>query len=186
MHEWTGRDRLAAWKGTQARGGPYTSRSSRRPSDGSVEIQIPRAAGDDDDENPIPPAPEQVAAYRHLKDRDKQIMVNVLEALLKDFRKLLKEGYFPENEDENDETVPRIDTIKDLRRHVGLGTLHVLDLAKGGYAYFGLELGCTWDEEHGAGVLLHKSRVVAVGQADVSFDTHRAKRDGGRPLAKKR
>lgn len=33
----------------------------------------------------------------------------------------------------------------------------------------GFELDCNWDEEHGLGVLMHKNRVVKVGQADVSF-----------------
>ena len=182
MHEWTGQDRLPAWKGTQSRRGEYTSRSSRRPSDGTVDIEIPRAEGDEDDENPTPPYPEQVAAYKHLKEHDHEIAQKVLEALLKDFRKMVKEGYFPEDDDE----VPQIETVEEMRRHVGLGTLHVLDLAKAGHAYLGLELGCTWEEEHGAGVLLHKSRVVAVGQADVSFDSHAATRDGGKPLGSKK
>ncbi len=66
-----------------------------------------------------------------------------------------------------------------MRKNVGLGTLHMFGIAKKGVAYFGLELGCTWDEEHGAGVVLHKCRVVAVGQADTSFDTSRAIADGG-------
>jgi hypothetical protein len=55
-------------------------------------------------------------------------------------------------------------------------------VAKAGHAYVGLELGCTWDEEHGAGVLLHKGRVVEVGQADTSFDDHAAVKDGGTRL----
>ena len=52
-------------------------------------------------------------------------------------------------------------------------------IAKDGFAYIGLELGCTWDEEHGAGVLLHCGRIVDIGQADMSFNSHAAIADGG-------
>ncbi len=43
-------------------------------------------------------------------------------------------------------------------------------------------MGCTWDEEHGVGVLTHKGRVVKLGQADTAFDSHAAKKDGGKPI----
>lgn len=36
-------------------------------------------------------------------------------------------------------------------------------------AYVGYEFRCTWDEEHGMGVMTHKNRVVAIGGADVSI-----------------
>jgi hypothetical protein len=61
MHEWTGKDVLPAWAGTQERHGAYTSRSSSKPSKGSVVLNIPRL--DDNDADPMPPAPEHIAAY---------------------------------------------------------------------------------------------------------------------------
>lgn len=66
---------------------------------------------------------------------------------------------------------------------MGLTTVHVLSASLDGKAYVGFELGCDWDEEHGAGVLLHGKRVVDVGHASVSFhegdagaDARRAKK----------
>jgi hypothetical protein len=176
MHEWTGKDVLTAWAGTQERHGAYTSRSSKRPSKGSVMIQIPRLG--DDDANPRPPAPQQVAAYAYLKENQAQVTDAIMKALLADYKKLRKRWL----KHDPDLDLPEIETADQMRKNVGLGTLHMHGTAKAGHAYVGLELGCTWDEEHGAGVLLHKGRVVAVGQADTSFDDHAAAKDGGKPL----
>ena len=46
---------------------------------------------------------------------------------------------------------------------MGLASVHVLDVANAGVAYVGFELGCDWDDEHGAGVMTHKTRIVSFG-----------------------
>ena len=63
-----------------------------------------------------------------------------------------------------------------LRPLVGLGSVHVLSLAQDGVACIGFEFGCVWDGEHGAGVMTHRGRVIAVGQADCSFVEWMARR----------
>ena len=50
---------------------------------------------------------------------------------------------------------------------------------KDGLPCFGYEFGCTWDGEHGLGVLMHGKRVVEVGGADTAFTLWIAKRDAG-------
>jgi len=180
MHEWTGRDVLEAWAGTQERHGGYTSRSSKKRSKGSVMLQIPRIG--EDDANPKPPAPEQVAAYAYFKENQAEITETIMAALLKFYTKLRRTWL--KNNPEMEAELPEIHTTAEMRRNVGLGTLHMFDVAKKGHAYFGLELGCTWDEEHGAGVVLHRGRVVDVGQGDTGFDTHAAAKDGGVELGK--
>jgi hypothetical protein len=52
---------------------------------------------------------------------------------------------------------------------IGLSSVHVLSVAKDGIAYIGFEFGCTWDGEHGLGVMTHRDRVIEVGGADTSF-----------------
>lgn len=41
--------------------------------------------------------------------------------------------------------------------------------AADGLAYIGLQLGCDWDDEHGLGIVLHGTRVVEIGEADIAF-----------------
>jgi hypothetical protein len=83
------------------------------------------------------------------------------------------------------EEMPPIDRPEQLRALLGLSVVHVLKAAKGGAAYVGFEFGCTWEEEHGLGVMTHRGRVVEiplmggakVGHADVSFEEWIAEED---------
>jgi hypothetical protein len=179
MHEWTGRDVLPAWAGTQERHGAYTSRSSGKASKGSVVLNIPRL--DENDEHPLPPAPEQIAAYAYFKENQAEVTQAIMAVLLKDYTKTRRQWLKHDPELE----LPEIKAAEEMRKHVGLGTLHMFDVAQKGLAYFGLELGCTWDEEHGAGVVVHGDRVIAVGQADTSFTPDYAIEDGGVKIGRK-
>ena len=80
------------------------------------------------------------------------------------------------------EFMPDIKRNDDLRDMIGLGIVHVLSIAKDGHAYIGFEMGCTWDEEHGVGVMTHMGRVVGVGQGDMGFDSSAAENDGGKAI----
>lgn len=163
--EWTGRDRLISFAGFRA--------GSDKPSTGTVDLEIPRL--DDNHENPAPPSAEQVAAYRHLKENEATVANALLRAVFAKLRRMKREGYFQGMEEQE---IPRIPTPADLKANISIFAAHVLDYAKAGYAYIGLAFRCTWDEEHDLGVLLHKSRIVEVGQADTSIDQFAAKRDG--------
>jgi hypothetical protein len=176
MHEWTGQGTLKAFAGSQQRHGGYTSLSSKKPSKGTFSLDIPRL--DDDDANPKPPAPEQLAAYAHLIDNQDAVVESILTSLLKYYTKLRKSWL----KNQPDLDLPDITTRAEMKKNVGLGTLHMHPVAKAGHAYLGLELGCTWDEEHGTGILLHQSRILDIGQADTSFNTHTALADGATPL----
>ncbi len=50
-----------------------------------------------------------------------------------------------------------------------LSSVHVLDVFKDKIACVGFQFPMRLDEEHGAGVMTHKGRVIATGQADCSF-----------------
>lgn len=183
--DWEGSDVLTSWAGFQARGGPYTSRSSSRPSNGKVEVHVAAPPGNDEDEDgdsPPPPSPEQVAAYRYLKDNQNKVRDAVIDAVFKEYPKIRKRYDFGEDDEQDDNYMPVIREKDELRRLIGPGIVHVLNEAKAGHAYVGFEMGCTWDEEHGLGVLTHKGRVVEVGQADTAFVGHSVKEDGGKPI----
>jgi hypothetical protein len=183
--DWAGTDVLPSWAGFQSRGGAYTSRSSARPSKGKVEVQVtslPRGEDDDDADDAPPPSAEQVAGYRHLKENQDTVRDAVVAAVFKEYPKIRKSYDFGDDDHQDDHYMPVIKGKDELRNLIGLGIVHVLDHAKAGHAYVGFELGCTWDEEHGLGVLTHKGRVVEVGQADTAFDSHAAKKDGGKPI----
>ncbi len=72
-------------------------------------------------------------------------------------------------EEEYGYDVPVVNQPEELKELIKLHTVHVESGAKDGIAYLGFEFDCNWDEEHGLGVMMHGSRVLEVGQAEVSF-----------------
>jgi hypothetical protein len=55
--------------------------------------------------------------------------------------------------------------------------VHILPVERDGLGYIGFELGCSWDEEHGVGVMLHGGRIIDIGSADTAFLSWIAERD---------
>lgn len=176
---WEGKDTLPEWAGFQERLGAYTARSSDKPSKGQVNLSV-SVPGDDEAHPPALPSAEQVKAFAFLKENGPAVAQAILKAIYKKYPRL-RENYLYD-EEEAKECMPAIQKVEDLRKLIGLGTVHVLAVAKNGAAYVGFEFGCTWDEEHGLGVMTHGKRVIGVGDASKSFEPHNAKDDGGRDL----
>ena len=117
----------------------------------------------------------QVSAFQFLRDNEAALAAAVLESIFLEYPKL------PERDDVDPqaaaEAMPAIDRAEQLKPLIGLSGVHVLNVAKDEMAYIGFELGCTWDEDHGLGVVTHRNRVLEVGPADISFrppsDTHK-------------
>jgi hypothetical protein len=174
-YSWVGKVKLPSWAGFQARGGAYGSRSSKKRSDGTVRLDV----AVEDDEAQTPPNAAQIAAMRHLLDNEKAVASAVLEAIFEMYPEA-KAEYEAGYGEEEDETLPTISDPKELRALMGLSTVHILDVKKGAAAYIGFEFGCAWEEEHGAGVMTHRGRVVEVGQADTAFLEWIAERDAKR------
>ena len=73
--------------------------------------------------------------------------------------------------------MPAVRSTDDFRSLIGLHSLNVHQVEKDGLPYVGFELGCTWDDEHGLGVLMHGTRVVEIGGADTAILLWMAERD---------
>jgi hypothetical protein len=160
-YSWAGEVRLPSWAGFQSRRGPYASVSDKRPSDGTARLTV-------DAEAKARPTPEQVAAFQHLVDNEAAVAAAVGRALL-DYYPGEREAYLDAYDLEDSDEVPEVTDLTGLRSLVGLSSIHVLSLARDGMACIGFEFGCVWDGEHGAGVMTHRGRVIATGQADCSF-----------------
>lgn len=160
---WTGTVLLRSWAGFQSRRGAYGSLSAHIESDGSAGLNvIPQ-----DDDARTPPLPEQANAFGYLVDHEQTVSDSIQRAIFSRYPSMRDSyGY---SEEEAADLMPEIDGIEKLRSLIGLSNICVLPVAKSGIAYIGFEFGCTWDCEHGLGVMTHKDRVVEVGGADASF-----------------
>ncbi len=74
-----------------------------------------------------------------------------------------------------DEILPAVDTEDKLLKLVTPLNANVFKTEKDGSHFIGLEFNCTWDDEHGIGILIHNDRVLKHGGADVSFTEWMAK-----------
>lgn len=72
-------------------------------------------------------------------------------------------------DEDPDEVVPEIKEAEELASLCGLVALHVGGISNSGEPRFGIALGCSWEEEHGAGVRFIGLKVVEAGQASVAF-----------------
>jgi hypothetical protein len=102
-------------------------------------------------------------------DHDAAIRPKLFAALVDQYwemRDLVIECLIDENPDD---VVPAIDQPEDLAPLCGLVTVHIGGMNAAGEPIFGIELGCDWETEHGAGVQFEGLRVVESGDAAVAF-----------------
>jgi hypothetical protein len=163
-HFWEGRTVLHSWAGFQERLGAYASESSSEPSIGEVQLTVESP----DDSIPSSPSEAQVKGFCYMRDNEIAVQNQVLKAIFDVYPKW-REDYRDFLGEDLDRQMPVLNTPADLKRLIGLSTVHILDDEKDGLAYVGFEFGCTWEEEHGLGVMTIGDRVVEVGSAEESF-----------------
>ncbi|MCE9658374.1 MAG: hypothetical protein K8R60_07425 [Burkholderiales bacterium] len=73
------------------------------------------------------------------------------------------------DEEEMAKYLPDVNDVQGFRHLIGLHCIHVHPLEADGMPYAGYELGCTWDAEHGLGVLMHGTKVLEIGGADTAL-----------------
>jgi len=176
---WKCRTVLQSWRGFQSRQGSYGAVSSQAESDGTVRLSVtpPGSA------RAQPPSAEQASAYRHLLDHEDEIRDAVLHVIFDAYPAM--RARYPYGPALAATEMPLLDRPEQLRALVGLSVVHVLNVAKGGVAYVGFEFGCTWEEEHGLGVMTHLGRIIEVplmggakvGHADLASEEWIAQED---------
>lgn len=137
----------------------------------TIEIGADKVMHDEDKEI----TQEHILAYQFILDNQKDILIAIFEELLKVYPKWQDDyGY---DEDDKAEFMPYINTIEDLYRLIKPIGIHIICQSKESISYVGYEFDCTWDDEHGFGAMLHKDRIVEIGQADTAILTWIARRD---------
>ena len=157
---------LSSWKGFQSRQGFYGEKDSSEISNGFVKVFITGRQVD----YVKTTTQEQVNSISYLQNNSDKIRDEILNALFKQL---------PEIKEIYEDLVPEIKNIADFKNVLGLSIIHVMDSDKDGFSYIGYEFGCDWDDEHGIGVMMHKDRVIEIGQADTSFDSWITYKDNG-------
>lgn len=158
-----GKINLSSWKGFQSRNGPYGAKDSENPSDGTCWA---RTGGDASVEEPQI-EDFQTKAYSYLIENQIIVKEEILRALLNEYPKIQElYGY---DSMEKEEYMPNVTKAEDFKGLIGIANIHFLNVVKDDVGYIGFEFGCSWDEEHGLGVMTHKNRIIKIGGADTAF-----------------
>ncbi len=162
-YSWLGEVVLSSWAGFQTRRSSYGATSSQDESDGSAELHVAAI----DKKKRTPPSPEQCSAFQFLLDNEQAVTNAILREIFRRYPEEQKAyGY---SRKEAAKYMPNLTSADQLRLLIGLGHVHMLNVAKDGLAYIGFQIGCKWDDDHGVGVMTHRDRIVRVGGADTSF-----------------
>jgi uncharacterized protein DUF6985 len=169
-HCWTTTAVLSSWKGFQNRRGDYGAQVPGGPSEGRTRIVFaPEGRGTE------PLTHSEISSIAWAIENEARLSEALISSLLKEYPALQEQyGYSGK---EKDELMPDIQSAGELRALIGLYALNVHQLQKDGVPYLGFEFGCSWDEEHGLGVLMHDTRTVEIGGADTAFLLWIAKED---------
>ncbi len=151
--------RLAAFAGMQITNGPYGAVSEPGPSTGETH-----AAADKELD------PEEFrAVITWVIEHDTEIRSLLFPALVEQYREMRELVIECLIDEDPDEVVPEIQEPEQLAALCGLVALHVGGMSVNGEPRFGIELGCNWEEEHGAGVRFIGMKVVEAGEASDAF-----------------
>lgn len=167
---WTATAVLPSWKEFQNRSGAYSAQDRDIPSDGNVRIVFaPEGRGIE------PLTTSEISSVVWVIENEALISQALILSLLKEYPSLQEQyGYFG---NEKAQLMPDIKSADDLRALVGLSSVNIHQVQKNGIPYVGFEFGCTWDNEHGLGVLMHGTRTVEIGGADTAVLLWIAKQD---------
>jgi hypothetical protein len=154
---WWGDTRvLPSWAGYQSRFGPYTSIDKPAPSDGKVKLRFaPDGRGTD------PLTTSELKLLSWFETHEPDVSAAVKRSILTWCQPFAAEPVTDED---------------DLKRHIGLYSVNVHQLL-GDVPYIGYEFGCNWEEEHGLGVMMHGTRLAAIGDADTALHLWVAQKD---------
>ncbi|MEW8346749.1 MAG: hypothetical protein AB2687_00430 [Candidatus Thiodiazotropha taylori] len=171
---WQTKVNLPSWSGFQSRRGPYGSNDSELPSNGDVVIVF---APEGRDIEPL--SNEEIESVEWVVENEASLSKSLLSSLLQAYPTLQEDyGY---TEQEKAQYMPNVKSQDDFRNLIGLHSVNVHPLQKDGMPYIGFEFGCTWDPEHGLGVLMHGNRVVEIGGADTAILLWIAEKDAEKP-----
>lgn len=130
--------------------------------EGAIEIDI----SDLHDGNQ--PAESQWKALEYFNDNQAHVLNSICKGVF-DKKAELIDIYDEYEEDEyGGYGIPDWKTPEDIARYISISSIYVLDDEKDSYAYVGYSGACSWDSEHGFGVMTHKDRVLIVGDWSVA------------------
>lgn len=84
---------------------------------------------------------------------------------------------FGYEDDDKDDYMPDIYEKWQFKKLIFPVKIFIHDVSKDDMPYIGIQFNCTWDDEHGLGIMCHNKRILKIGGADVAFMSWIAEED---------
>jgi hypothetical protein len=158
---WVAKARLPSWAGFLDRSGAYGGPGASECSDGTAEIIF---APEGRDISPLDK--NEQALVQWFCDHEPSVSEAVKTVIFQTYPDWLESyGY---SAAEEAEFMPALWSVDGLKRLIGLHSINLHQIDRDGIPYIGYEFGCTWDPEHGLGVLMYGTRMVEIGGSDTA------------------
>lgn len=160
---WEGIFDLRTWIGFPMPRVGQATESSPLSSDGSIDLRVEWYGRD-----PVPPSCEQSAGFAYLLLHEELATDSVLTAIFQQYPRI-REHTLNDYRHASIADLPEITHPDQLRPLLGVPTVHVLVASRDGLAYVGFEFEPVWENDHGLGVMTHRSHFVEIGPAETAF-----------------
>ena len=138
-------------------------------------IQLEILADNDDEEEEVEITEEHENGIEYLKENQKKILESILTELLKVYPDWQKR--YDYSEADKPDFMPDIKQISDFADLISPTSIYITSVFKDELPYIGFLFSCSWDREHGLGLMMHKERIIEIGGADKAFSTWIAEED---------
>ncbi|MCV9933248.1 hypothetical protein OIU80_13240 [Flavobacterium sp. LS1R47] len=130
---------------------------------------------DDDSDEIEEHSVEHNNGIQYLQNNQTVILESILSDLLNKYPNLQEIYDYPQ--DEKEDFMPDISEIKDFADLLSPSTIYITSVFKDNNPYIGYMFSCSWDQEHGLGIMTYKNQVIEIGGADTAFSTWSAEED---------
>lgn len=114
-------------------------------------------------------------AYEYILNHQSELLENIMFSLLSEYSNMQDEYRY--DDDEINKYMPSVNSIHDFSKLMLPKRIYILDIEKDNLSYIGFSFSCSWDDEHGYGVMMHKNRVVKMGGEETAFLSWVAEKD---------
>jgi len=120
-----------------------------------IKLEIESDLSDNPD-----PIDEQFNAINLFLSKEEQIYEKVFDELTKQYVIMKPRHIDDYGEEFIDELFPNLNSVDDLDKVILLNNISLTLLSKDNFAFITLHFNCTWDDEHGFCIVIHKDNVV--------------------------
>lgn len=113
----------------------------------------------------------QKNAFDYVNKNQKKVLDALYLKIFEEYPKLMIDWHGEAAYSKND--FPKILTIEDVSTRVSLDDLYLHDEELDGFAYYGFAGECSWDPEHGFGMLMYKDEIIKFGDNPMAFSGSR-------------